>query len=58
MYCVVIVLFESLSQDALGLILQTSASILMTECLRTKTSISTWHWESCLAFQGKYFDHF
>jgi hypothetical protein len=27
MYCVVIVLFESLSQDALGLILQTSASI-------------------------------
>jgi hypothetical protein len=27
MYCVVIVLFESLPQDALGLILQTSASI-------------------------------
>jgi hypothetical protein len=33
--------------------------VLVTmECLRTKTSISTWHWELCLEFQGKYFDHF
>ena len=33
--------------------------VLVTmECLRTKKSISTWHWELCLEFQGKYFDHF
>ena len=30
--------------------------VLVTmECLRTKKSISTWHWELCLEFQGKYF---
>ena len=33
--------------------------VLVTmECLRTKKSISTWHWKLCLEFQGKYFDHF
>ena len=33
--------------------------VLVTmECLRTKKSISTLHWELCLEFQGKYFDHF
>ena len=33
--------------------------VLVTmECLRTKKSISTWHWELCLEFQGKYFVHF
>ena len=32
--------------------------LVMVECLRTKKSISTWHWELCLEFQGKYFDHF
>ena len=32
--------------------------LVMMECLWTKKRISTWHWELCPEFQGKYFDHF
>jgi hypothetical protein len=55
MYCVVIILFESLPQDALGLILQTDSA--------SNDGMSSYEdkylkLESCLEFQGKYFDHF